>query len=194
MGKDWLKELGKDNRGSRPRCVLLTDGSAERVAEQLTGVVCRPELSISPADRWQTGGKCDVGEAQLDKASWGGTALLAEPIRRRLREWWLAEGAGRSRTPNWDITSTCKISGRKGLLLVEAKAHSKELSKGDRCGVSPANRKRIGGALVEANGGLGELTGGSWRLSADRRRRSCRPLSCGCWRPSAPAGQAEWIG
>ena len=163
----WLKELGKDTRGSRPRCVLLTDGSPDRVAERLTRMVCRPEVVVSPGDRWRPQGTSDVREAQLDKAAEGGAVLLPESIRRQLREWWLVEGAGRSRTPNWDIASTCCVSGRKGLLLVEAKAHAKELSKGDRCGAAPANRERIESALAEANASLRMLTGGSWRLSAE---------------------------
>lgn len=163
----WLKELGKDTRGSRPRCVLLTDGSPDRVAERLTRMVCRPEVVVSPGDRWRPQGTSDVREAQLDKAVEGGAVLLPESIRRQLREWWLAEGAGRSRTPNWDIASTCSVCGRKGLLLVEAKAHAKELSKGDRCGATPANRERIESALAEANASLRMLTGGSWRLSAE---------------------------
>ena len=163
----WLKELGKDSRGSRPRCVLLADGSSDRVAGRLTRLIARPEVEVSPGDQWQPQGTSDVREAQLDKAWEGGAALLPEAIRRQLSEWWLADGAGRARTPNWDIASTCTVSGRKGLLLVEAKAHSMEASKSDRSGATPANRKRIEGALEEANTGLGELTGGSWQLSAD---------------------------
>ena len=96
-----------------------------------------------------------------------GRRPLPEAIRGDLREWWLAEGGDRSRTPTWDIASTCTVSGRKGLFLVEAKAHSKEISKSDRSGAKPANRKRIESALEEANAGLRELTGGSWRLSAE---------------------------
>ena len=164
---DWLKQLGKDNRGSRPRCVLLCDGSADRVAQRLTGVVCRPEVEVSAQDRWQPQGTGDMREAELNKAPEGGAILLSDAIRRQLREWWLAEGGGRSRTPSWDIASTCTVSSRKGLLLVEAKAHSKELSKGNRCGAGPANRERIESALEEANNGLLKVTGGSWRLSAE---------------------------
>ena len=44
-----------------------------------------------------------------------------------------------AKTPSWDIASTCTVSGMKGLLLVEAKEHSDELSEGDRCGAGPAN-------------------------------------------------------
>ena len=164
---DWLKKLGKDRRGSRPRCVLLTDGSPEEVAGRLTQIICRPEIEVSPGDQWQPQGSCDVREAELDKALEGGAVLLPEAMREDLRKWWLAEGGGRSRTPSWDIASTCTVLGRKALLLVEAKAHANEVSKQNRCGAKPANRKRIESALEEANTGLSELTGGSWELSAE---------------------------
>ena len=164
---DWLRELGKDNRGSRPRCVLLTNGGRDGVAARLTEIVGRPEVLVAARDQWQPQGVADVREAELDKAVSGGAALLPEETRLQLRRWWLASAAGSSRTPNWDIASTCTVIGRKGLLLVEAKAHSKELSKRDRCGATPANRKRIERALAEANAGLGEVTGGSWELSAE---------------------------
>lgn len=167
MPTDWLKKLGKDNRGSRPRCVLLTDGSADRVGQCLTGIVGRPEVEVSAEDRWQPQGTSNMREAELDKLRKGDVDLLTDEIRGQLQEWWLAEGRGRSKTPSWDIASTCTVSGRKGLLLLEAKAHSDELSEGDTCAAGPANRKQIVSALEQANAGLQEATGGPWRLSAE---------------------------
>ena len=163
----WLKKLGKDERGSRPRCVLLTDGRAERVAERLTRVVGRAEVVISSGDCWQPQGTSDVREAQLNKRLEGGAVLVPDRVRRELGKWWLAKDAGRSGTPHWDIVSTCTISGQAGVLLVEAKAHSKELSSRDKCGATLVNRKQIENALEEANAGLRKVGGGSWRLSAE---------------------------
>ena len=165
---DWLEKLGKDNRGSRPRCVLLCDGSADQVAWRLTEIAGRPEVKVSANDHWQPQGTGCVREAQLDRVPSGGTALLPADTGRELRKWWLAEGGGRARTPNWDIASTCRISGRVGLLLVEAKAHQGELSPNDGCGAkSTRNRERIEHAIAEANAGLREVTGSPWRLSAE---------------------------
>ena len=163
----WLTKLGKDSRGSRPRCVLLTDGSREQVAQRLTRVVCQPEVVISPEDRWQPRGKCDVREAQLDKTLEDSEALLPEPMRRQMRKWWLESESKESKTPVWDIASTCTISGDKGLLLVEAKAHTDEWPKPDKCRAGKTNRKRIERALEEANTGLRKATGGSWQLSTE---------------------------
>jgi hypothetical protein len=74
--------------------------------------------------------------------------------RRALARRWLADPRPTSRTPNWDIASTCTIDGRKGLLLVEAKAHRPELTEeGKRVNddISAANHERIGVAISEAN-------------------------------------------
>jgi len=165
---DWVRELGKDNRGSRPRCVLLTDGHPATVAQRLTDIVARQDVQIAFDDEWQPKGMMSVKETQLDKSLAGGREILPRPLRQQMREWWLAaESPARARTPNWDIASTCTISGRKGVLLVEAKAHTGELSEGDKCGAKGGNRVSIENALSEANTHLGSLTNGTWRLSPE---------------------------
>ncbi len=122
---------------------------------------------ISSRDSWQPQGTCDVREAQLNKRLECGAVLLPDSLRRELGKWWLAKDTGRSGTPHWDIASTCTVSGRSGLLLVEAKAHSKELSSQNKCRATPVNRKQIEKALEEANAGLRRVSGGSWRLSVE---------------------------
>lgn len=174
---DWLKKLGKDDRGSRPRCVLVCDGTKDRVAWRLTEMVGGSDVVVSAHDRWHPQGTACVSEVQLDKAPPDGRMpLLPTLVRRKLRDWWLAEGGSRTRTPNWDIASTCRISGRDGLLLVEAKAHSGELVPNDSCGAkSVKNRNQIERAITEANAGLRDVTGHSWQLStADHYQLSNR--------------------
>jgi hypothetical protein len=68
--------------------------------------------------------------------------------------------------PNWDIISTCTINGRRGLVLVEAKAHAGELNPTDCCAAgNEQSRQRIDTAIADANQKLGE----GWRLSTDSR-------------------------
>uniref|UniRef100_UPI00404A6732 hypothetical protein n=1 Tax=Flavobacterium sp. TaxID=239 RepID=UPI00404A6732 len=43
-----------------------------------------------------------------------------------LTKWWIKHGTA---TPKWDLISTCTIDGKRGILLVEAKAHKGELKK-----------------------------------------------------------------
>lgn len=68
--------------------------------------------------------------------------------------WWIKKG---SATPKWDLISTCKIDGKRGILLVEAKAHKGELKK-DKQKISKkpsdgtvANLEHIITAIAEAN-------------------------------------------
>ena len=171
---DWWDRLGKDKRGSRPRCVLLTDGNREKVSQRLTQQVDLPDVVVSHNDNWmpygkpvkREGGSWDkkaADEAKLDKAD----KLLAPETQRELRDWWLAVPRG-ANTPNWDIASTCTIMGKPGLLLVEAKAHVKELSESDKCGsTNPLNREQIGRAIAGAAAGLESATGKPWELSRD---------------------------
>ena len=52
----WFRQLEKQ-RGSRPRCVLMVDGSREEVASRLTRLVKLPDVVVSPSDRWMPCGK-----------------------------------------------------------------------------------------------------------------------------------------
>lgn len=125
------------------------------------------EVRVSALDQWQPRGTDCVREAQLDTSD----SPLDDAGRCKLRDWWLAKGGGRARTPNWDIASTCMISGRDGLLLIEAKAHSGELSPNDRCGAKRGtpNRESIDNAIAEANDGLRNATGGPWQLCTTQK-------------------------
>ena len=170
----WWKQLDK-KRGSRPRCVLLMDGSREDIAERLTQLVNLPDVSVSPNDAWMPCGKpvllpngswdrTPAEEARLDKAD----KLLLPKVRQQLGSWWLAVPKG-ANTPNWDIASTCSIQDRKGLVLVEAKAHANELdTEGKRQKGNEKNHERIGQAIDEANHALRSATScRSWNLSRD---------------------------
>ena len=171
----WFRQLD-NHRGSRPRCVLLVDGSQEEVASRLMRLVDLPNVTVSPSDRWMPYGKpvredgswdtTPAREVELDKSN----DLVCSEIQKQLQKWWLeVPGRGRgARTPNWDIASTCKIRGQPGLLLVEAKAHEKELKEQDKSGSSnPENREQIGRAIAEANREFRSVTGKQWCLSLD---------------------------
>lgn len=148
-------------RGSKPRCHFLTHGSAEDVAARLTRLIA-PFGSVSPDDRWMPEGFEKRSEAQLHKA----TRLLERKMRDELTSWWLAAASRKAMTPNWDIASTCTIEGKRGLLLVEAKAHDDELNK-EACGRkldadSSADRRasheQILGAIEAARAGIASAT------------------------------------
>ena len=177
----WFRKLGKDYRGSRPRCLLMVDGNREEVASRLTRLVNLHDVVVSPNDKWIPCGKpvlrdgswdkTPALEIELDKPN----DLVCGQIQLELKTWWLAvSGKGRgARTLNWDIASTCTVRGQCGLLLIEAKAHTNELDiKGKplkECASqnSQENHNQIGRAIVEASDGLALATGRSWGLSRD---------------------------
>jgi hypothetical protein len=158
------------HRGSKPRCHLLTDGSPESVAARLTALAA-PFAVVTPTDQWMPGGFADPAEAELDKAA----RLLDAGRRKELAAWWLPAHCQDRRTPNFDIASTCTVGGKRGLLLVEAKAHDEELIKetAGRVLAEDASENRrashptIGEAIHAACEGLKATTGEAWRLSRD---------------------------
>ncbi|RJP82587.1 MAG: hypothetical protein C4522_02940 [Desulfobacteraceae bacterium] len=173
---EFLDKLGpKERKGSKPRCHWLTHGSSEHVAERLTSLI-EPWGRVTSKDRWMPEGFVNTEEAQLHRAP----KLLDPEMGKQLQDWWLAVVSGNSKTPNWDIASTCTVSangrGKPGLLLLESKAHTEELNKEDtgkslRHPVSEnsqRNHLRIGKCIQDANLALTEGTGFSWSLSRDR--------------------------
>ena len=176
---DWWNQLDK-RRGSRPRCVLIADSNRGEVAKRLTRLVGIPEVVVSANDNWIPYGKPVKGDdgkwdtEPADEAQFGNprkpNQLVKPEIQRRLTDWWFAVKRGRMTTPNWDIASTCTVQGNPGLLLVEAKAHAKELQEQDRCGSkNQENRERIRQAIAQASTGLESASGNPWNLSRDSR-------------------------
>ncbi len=157
------KSTVRECRGSRFRCLGMTTGSREQVAKRLTDLAF-PFATVEHGDNWMPRGLCEPDEAKLGTAA----DLLDANSRDLLTKWWLVKKQG-ANTPNWDIASTCKMKdGKRGLLLVEAKAHDKELNETDSCGAGEPNRTQIHNAVTEANAGLNEITPG-WNLSIENK-------------------------
>lgn len=170
IGMSWVQTLGKDKSGSRPRCVLLTEGKREEVAGRLEELIKLPEVTVPAHSIWMPSGIHNVSEAELGNPRKPNNMVSSE-IHKLLQEWWLQVPA---RTPNWDIASTCRVDGETGLLLIEAKAHAGELSRKGKSFQSKSasvnstrNHAQIGQAIEEANAGLRSATGLDWRLSRD---------------------------
>jgi len=153
----------KERRGSRLRCVLLTEGTKEEVAIRLNNIVTK-WATVDPARHvWQPRGWTDVKEAKL-----GETAPFLSPANQKaVTDWWLASpDRGQANTPNWDIVSQATIRGKEGLILVEAKAHDAELKadgkplKKDASTDSRRNHTRITAAIAEANTAFNGITYG----------------------------------
>ena len=161
----FLEKLQLHERtGSKPRCHWVTHGGPGQVAGRLNALA-EPWGCVSADDQWMPAGFSRIEEAQLDKAE----RLIPKQDRDQLHSWWLAVSRRNTRTPTWDIASTCTVDGRKGLLLVEAKAHTQELKVEDQVKASPRNRARIAECIEEANAALEAWTGLHWALSHEHR-------------------------
>lgn len=150
----------REFKGSRFRCLLATQEHKPRVVAFLNSLV-QPLAKVGEEDHYMPEGFCKPEEAKLGETS----GFLTEEQRNVVTDWWLAVRQN-ANTPNWDIISTCTIDGRKGLVLVEAKAHADELNPNDRCGAgNEQNRQRIDTAIADVNEKLGE----GWQLSINSR-------------------------
>jgi hypothetical protein len=144
----------------------MTNFPRHYTAEVLTSLVQLPDSVISSdCDFWMPRGLTEYRETTLVDNS----DFLTPDRRKALTDWWLEKLRG-ANLPNWDIASTCTIEKTKGLVLVEAKAHDKELSEAGKSLPTTTNgqmnHKRIGIAIEQANIGLNGVMKG-WALSRD---------------------------
>lgn len=149
----------REFRGSRFRCLLATSLPMPKFVEWMNSLI-QPFAEVTETDRYMPMGFLQPAEATLGETS----GFLTDEQRENVTAWWLAVRRN-ANTPNWDFVSTCKISGREGLVLWEAKAHADELKPDDCCGAgNQDNRARILEAIAEA----GKALGNGWSLRADR--------------------------
>jgi len=138
-------------KGSKNALIQLV--KAKEFTDILTHLLEPLDASVSIYDNWMPDANNCEKEAELkDFLKYNFSQELGEKIH----DWWLAIKHPRASTPNWDLISTCTIDGKKGLLLVEAKAHAKELHTEGKSIESNAsadtekNHERIGKAIEEA--------------------------------------------
>ena len=135
---DWLQE-------DKDEFLASLNGSIE-----LTGA------RVTADDLWMPGGYSQPREARLDDLD---DRWLPPDVRDAIAEWWLVHQE-RANTPNWDLLATCSFSDRRGLVLVEAKAHRNELKtagkalKSKPSDKSKENNTQIGAAIREACDGV----------------------------------------
>lgn len=160
---DTITFRQREFRGSRLRCLLLTGKSRDTVHTFLQALVA-PHAVLDEASEWMPGGFLHSAEVRLEQ-QWP-QEFLTENQREELAGWWLKRRQSAT-TPTWDIVSICKIDGKAGLVLVEAKAHAGELGADDSCKSENAeNRQQIADAMSEANAGLNAVEPG-WSLQRD---------------------------
>lgn len=142
----------REFKGSRLRCLQITSQPAGKVRAFFNELVGE-HAEIRDNDIWMPSGFLGPDESQLVEES----ALLTPSQREELKYWWL-KGSSSGRIPNWDLVSTCKIMGERGLLLVEAKSHEGEFKgKDDTTKAAETPAKFIREALKEATEALNQF-------------------------------------
>jgi hypothetical protein len=156
-------------RGSRKHILDWTDLKEDAFVSWLNELLHPTGAVVGPSDLWMPRGYDRPKEAKLH-ASY--VTFLPKALRRQLSDWWLVHKRG-ANVPNWDLIATCSIGVRRGLVLVEAKAHGNELSpagKGLRANASDnsrENHEQIGRAIEEARAALDRIVPGVG-ISRDR--------------------------
>lgn len=189
-GRPFPKLGPKQQKGSKPRCHLMMNGVPSEIAKRLTNLIQIDGITVQKEDIWLPQGFDVIKEAQLGTE---GKSVIADvAIHKSLREWWLRVSSKKATTPNWDIASTCMINGKRGVLLVEGKAHNNELKKEesgkplrgkDGKGVtmnSQLNHDHIGKAIQGASLALASATGLPWKLSRDRNYQMSNRFAWSC--------------
>jgi len=178
---DLLDKLPENRRrGSKPRCHWITQGSAEEVASRLTRLIA-PWGEVTATNGWMPQGFEQIDEAELHKA----ISLISPKHCQEIKNWWFKVFKGQQTGPSFDIASTCTVTvnGEKhpGLLLLEAKAHDRELQNeegGKKMSEEPSqsqtdNHERIREVIAATNTPFEIGTGMRWALSRD----SCYQMS-----------------
>jgi hypothetical protein len=156
-------------RGSLARNLILTYFIAGIKTARLLTELAKPAGAVISAetDFWLPDSSTNWKEATLIDED-----LFLDTGRCDLiREWWLSVPRG-ANPPNWDIASTCTISGKKGLLLIKAGACDGEFSDAGKLEPDTLNGRKnheqIAKAISEAGAGLNLVCSG-FRLSRDAK-------------------------
>ncbi len=156
----------KELRGSRLRCLMLTAMPRQQVASILSHMI-EPIGSVKVSDVWAPCGFLEPDEAELGRH----LSFLSSQERETVTSWWLKKREN-ANTPNWDLVSTSDIGGKRGLILVEAKAHDAEIKTAGKDRGNSENDGQIEKAIREANSALNGVLPG-WALTKDSHYQLC---------------------
>lgn len=142
----------KEFKGSQRAILELI--SSENCNNELEGIIQLSNFKFSNDDLFMPKSKENFKEAELKDflkdTDW-------PELANQIKDWWLEVVKPNTRSPNWDFVSTCSINGKKGLLLVEAKAHWNEVKENDKCGsTNGENRNKIQNAINNAKKDINE--------------------------------------
>jgi len=143
-------------RGSL-RCILDLVQAPDFLLK-INGLLINAGTVISSNDIWFPKGHHQKAEKELYEF----LEIIGETnLALQVKGWWLEVYTAKTRTPNWDLISTIKTTdGKKGILLVEAKAHYGELESSGKPSPkkdsenSEKNHQKIRSAIGEAKANI----------------------------------------
>lgn len=162
-------------KGSQDAILKLVESS--NFVEQMNSLIKSLKATISVYDNWMPKSRYLDKEAELkDFLKYS----FSEKLGIDIHDWWLAAKHAHTRTPNWDLVSTCTFEGKRSILLIEAKAHWDELdneSHGKKLDFeasanSISNHEQIRNAIAQANSAISKQIAG-----VSISRDSCYQLS-----------------
>ena len=166
----------KEERGSRKHILDLV--SSGKAPDTLTQLLADAGVVVHSGDRVRPASYEDRSEWDL-RAFCRSCSSEATDLRA-LDSWWAGEAY---KGPTWDLLAECTISGRRGYLLVEAKAHQSELHAGgkpapiDASPQSQENSRRIAASIQRTQNWFRENVEGSSRISIDSHYQLANRLS-----------------
>ena len=155
-----MKKDEKIMRGSRKH--IMDWLSKEDFPREFIELINLRECTFGHQSVWQPNDK-NWDEICLEDN--GDLFMSGTSCWKDLAGWWLVHRGGANK-PNWDLVFACNISGKRGLVLVEAKAHKRELDwAGKRLCLNASsksreNHERIGKAIDEAGHALNTIITG----------------------------------
>jgi len=171
-------------KGSKHAVLKLVESG--QFIKEINALIKPEKVSISVYDNWMPKSLHLEKEAELkDFLRYNFSEKLGDDIHN----WWLSVKHPKSQTPNWDLVSTCTINGKRGILLVEAKAHWDELDNeshgkkldGKASANSTLNHAQIGKAITQANTAINKKISG---VSVSRDK---------CYQLSNRVAHAWWL-
>lgn len=179
-GPSWTPSRNYD-KGSKKHVLDLV--SSSRFRNIMNRVIGCPEIRIAehchqrPLSRRSL---ADSREYELEEY----TMALPFPGHAPLdKKWWLCHKTGLNKRPTWDLLCHITVRDRPGLLLVETKAHVREMLEQDKKTAPGAgsksmqNDRQIKQRIVETNDKLNALGIGSFYLSTKDHYQLANRLS-----------------
>jgi len=164
-------------RGSRKHLLDLLEGPG--YSPKINLLLEGTDAVISPADPKQPKGFHDPAEDELPAFCRKYLGGLIDVSCLDVGQWWTLHNGT---TPNWDLLSTITVGDRRGLLLIEAKAHEGEMKKDGKklsanaSAASRANHQSIGTSIEYASVELCRSMPG-FRLSRDKHYQLCNRIA-----------------